>query len=289
MVEKNIYNLSRKWFDFAYENPELIKPNHTAVYFFTIEHCNRLGWKDKFGLPSTMSMEAIGIKSYNTYINALNDLVDWGFIKMIEKSKNQYSANIVALLDFNKALAKALDKALIKHGAKHTIKQHESISESIDSVDKQVYNKQINQDTNLQIHKGGVPENYELSKKIISDFGFNEITNFDKLQQAKIFLNFIQSEGKLEYFTVQYKSYFEYKKISGEKIHNLHSFLGSPDKQFTNGNWDSANWTEKLNQFKNGKSKSSNSEDRKQSVARLAQSADDYIQSRLSQNSTASH
>ena len=63
----NGYSLSRSWFNFCFENPEKIRPNHTALYFFIIEHCNRLGWKAKFGLPTTMTMEAIGIRSYNTY------------------------------------------------------------------------------------------------------------------------------------------------------------------------------------------------------------------------------
>jgi len=129
----NGYDLSRTWFNFCFENPEKIKPNHTALYFFAIEHCNRLGWKQKFGLPTTMAKEAIGIKSYNTYINTLNELVEWGFIKMLEKSKNQYSSNIIALSKFDKALDEALDKALIKH----TTKQSESTGESIDSIVKQ--------------------------------------------------------------------------------------------------------------------------------------------------------
>lgn len=125
----NSYDLSRKWFDWTFENPERINPNHTALYFFIIEHCNRLGWKEKFGLPTTMAKEAIGIRSYNTYINTLNDLVEFGFVKLIEKSKNQYSSNIVALSNFNKAPDKALDKALTKHGTKQR--------ESIDSINKQ--------------------------------------------------------------------------------------------------------------------------------------------------------
>jgi len=125
----NGYDLSRKWFDWCFENPERISPNHTALYFFIIEHCNRLGWKAKFGLPTTMVKEAIGIRSYNTYINTLNDLVDFGFVIMIEKSKNQYSSNIVALSNFDKAHDKALDKALIKHTTKQV--------ESTDSINKQ--------------------------------------------------------------------------------------------------------------------------------------------------------
>jgi len=135
----NGYNLSRNWFNFCFENPEKIKPNHSALYLFAVEHCNRLGWKEKFGLPTEMSKEAIGIKSYNTYINTLNELVEWGFIKMIERSKNQYSANIIALSKFDKALDKALDKAFIKH----VTKQSESTSESICTIDKQVNKETI--------------------------------------------------------------------------------------------------------------------------------------------------
>jgi len=131
--ELNSYNLSRAWFDFCFENAEKIKPNHTALYFFAIEQCNRLGWKKVFGLPTTMTMEAIGIRSYNTYKNTLDDLVTWKFITMVEVSKNQFSSNKIALSNFNKSLNNALDKALITHGSK----QSESTSESISSVDKQ--------------------------------------------------------------------------------------------------------------------------------------------------------
>lgn len=129
---KSGYELSRNWFNWCFDNPEKISPNHTALYFFCVEHCNRLGWKEKFGLPTTMAKEAIGIRSYNTYIKTLNDLVDFGFIILVEKSKNQYSSNIIALSKFDKALDSALDKALIKH----MTKQSESTGESIDSIDK---------------------------------------------------------------------------------------------------------------------------------------------------------
>jgi hypothetical protein len=140
----DVYSLSRNFWDYAYENPELIKPNHCALYFFAIEHCNRLGWKQKFGLPSTMAMDAIGIKSHNTYSKTLNDLVEFGLITMIQHSKNQYSANIIAISKFDKAHDKALDRALIKHGAK----QRESTIQSIDSIDIP-----INNITNLPINK----------------------------------------------------------------------------------------------------------------------------------------
>lgn len=126
------YDLSRNWFDWTFENPEKISPNHTALYFFCIHHCNMLGWKKTFGLPTELAKEAIGIKSYNTYIKTLRDLIDFGFIKMVEVSKNQYTSNIIALSNNDKALDKALDKATLTHRSKHS----ESTSQSIDSINK---------------------------------------------------------------------------------------------------------------------------------------------------------
>ena len=152
----NVYDLSRNFWNWAFENPDLIKPNHSAMYFFAIEHCNRLGWKEKFGFPTTMAMEAIGIKSYNTFINTLKDLEKFGFIIMVERSKNQYSANIIALSKFDKALDKALDEAMIKHGTKQSESTVQSISESIDSIDKQTYNT-----TNTQTNNNTILDNPE--------------------------------------------------------------------------------------------------------------------------------
>ncbi len=134
----NSYELSRAWFDFSFENPNKVKPIHTAMYFFAIEHCNRLGWKKNFGFPTTMAMEALGIGSYNTYTKALSELIDFGFIILVEKSRNQHSSNIIALSINDKATNKALDKALIKHSTKHSESTVQSIEQSIDSIDKQI-------------------------------------------------------------------------------------------------------------------------------------------------------
>ena len=158
------YDLSRDYFDFSFENPELIKPVHGILYFFAIEHCNRLGWPKKFGLPTEMAKGAIGVRSYNTYIKALNDLVEWGFISMIEKSKNQYSSNIIALSKYDKALDKALDKAIVKakdlpyqNLIKHVPKQGESTvqstSESIDSINKPLNHEPLNHERGVKPKK----------------------------------------------------------------------------------------------------------------------------------------
>lgn len=141
-MEINGYQLSRDWFDFCFENPDLINPSHTAIYFFAIEHCNRLGWKEKYGFPTQMTMDALGIKKHQTYIKYFNDLIEWGFIRLIQKSSNQYSANIISLQiakpKNGKASGKALDKAFIEHAAK----QGSTNGQSKDSIDKQITSKQ---------------------------------------------------------------------------------------------------------------------------------------------------
>lgn len=166
----NSYELSRKFIDFCFENPSKIKPNHYALYFFSIEHCNRLGWKKEFGLPTTMTMEAIGIRSYNTYSKTFNDLVDFGFFQLVERSKNQYSANIIALSNFNKALDKALDKAFIKH----TTKQSESTHQSIDSINKP-----------LTINKETINKEQKVYSKEIHTCYDNILINFEAHLQPK--------------------------------------------------------------------------------------------------------
>lgn len=135
------YKLSRSWFDFCFENPEKINPNHTALYCFAIEHCNRLGWKEKFGFPTQMVMDAIGIKNHHTYMKYFNDLVEWGFFKLVQKSQNQYSANIISLERAMSKNNKALDKAMIRHVSK----QGSSNPQSKDSIDKQVTIEPTNQ------------------------------------------------------------------------------------------------------------------------------------------------
>lgn len=188
----NSYELTRAFWDFAFSNPEKITPNHCAIYNFAIEHCNRLGWKEKFGFPTTMAMEAVGIKSYKTYIKAFNDLVDWGGFCIIERSTNQHSANIIALVKFTKAPTKALDKAMLKHVSKHTPKQVQSTYQSKSSINKQetLNQEPINQFTSKQTIPPFIEDENEIftPTEIVSfvnehygkDFTERNLTRFDR-------------------------------------------------------------------------------------------------------------
>ena len=224
----NGYELSRSWFDFSFENPELISPIHGAIFFFAIEHCNRMGWKKKFGFPSRMAMDAIGVKSYHTYIKAFSDLVDWGFFELVKKSKNQYSSNIIALSKYNKALDKALDKAISKHASKHSQSTHQSTN----SINKPLTNKQIN-------HK---PENKARPKsfEVLKDYFFENIQDIDVAQiEAEKFMDYYESNGW---------------KVGKNPIKDWRACVRS--------------WCKKRNEFKrNGKSKSAATEEQLQFLA----------------------
>ncbi len=199
----DIYSLSRSFWDFSFENPEKMKPIHSSIFFFAIEHCNRLWWKDKFWFPTTMVMDAIWISNYSSYKKWLEELVEWGFIKMIQVSKNQYSANVISLIQFVWSTDKALDKALIKHGTKQHIKQDESIA----SIDIQVYNSTNLQNTNIQVIE---PNEYQLSIQYLKE-------NRDKVFTQELQIpEFIQDEWEWHKFVWYWSEKWKTWKIRAE-------------------------------------------------------------------------
>lgn len=184
----NGYGLTRSWFDFAFENPDIINPTHTAMFCWFVELNNRMGWSKKFAAPASQTMAAIGLKSYNTYKKIFDDLVFFEVIKLVKPSKNQYTACVIALSNFDKALYKALDKALMKHSIKQLPKQGESTGESTYSI-----NKQLNNETNkpqTSNKEGGEP----LSPTEIKDLEFKNKARLSFENNACNYSNFFKIE-----------------------------------------------------------------------------------------------
>ena len=138
----NGYELSRNWFDFAFENNSKVTANHGMLFFWLIEINNRLGWAKEFQITAKECMQGMGCHSHNTYKKCLDDLIEWDFIILKRKAVNQFQTNIIALSKNDKAQYKALDKALTKHGTK----QSESTVQSTDSI-----HKPINKETKKHI------------------------------------------------------------------------------------------------------------------------------------------
>ncbi len=137
----NWYDLHRMRLNFRFENPDKCRASHSELFMYICDLWNKLWQKERFWLPTQVTMELLGIWSYNTYNKIYNDLLLWWFIKEVQKSQNQYSSRIIALSKIDKATDKALDKATIKATDKAS-------DESPDIIDKQ-----INKLTNKQINK----------------------------------------------------------------------------------------------------------------------------------------
>lgn len=176
----NGYSLTRTFFDWTFENLEKVTPTHVALYCWLVELNNRMGWKKNFSAPAGYCMEAIGVKSYNTFHKTFLDLIEWGFIEVVQKSRNQYTANIIALSNFDKANDKALDKAL----AGHVTKQSESTCKSTCDIDKQETNKPKTNKTESNILMSELSASdliyekiafsfWELFKNKMSEYGIN--------------------------------------------------------------------------------------------------------------------
>ncbi len=205
------YSLSRQWFDWSFENPEKVSPNHSALYFFAIEHCNRLWWRKKFWFPTEMAKDAIGIKSYHTYINTFNDLVEWGFIEVIERSKNQYSANIIALANFDKANDKALDKAIWKHLSK----QQQSSWQSKSTIIKQIPTREPeNQETRELEIVATQPNEYQLSISYLKNLENEQIPDYAENYQDEWikFCYYWSEKWKTWKIRAEWEKTFEIKK-----------------------------------------------------------------------------
>ena len=110
----NGYQLTDAWFEFRFQHPEKISHAHTELYFYLVYHWNKLSQKEKFGLPSAVTMEATGIRNYKTYRKCLLDLVEFGFIRIVQEAINQHQAVVVAWGKNTKADTEALTEALTK-------------------------------------------------------------------------------------------------------------------------------------------------------------------------------
>jgi len=167
-------------------------------------------------------MEAIGIKSYNTYIKTFNELVEFGFFNLIERSKNQYSANIIELSKFDKALNKALDKAFIKHATK----QSESTQQSNNSINKPITNKQINKKQfdvenenvfhDITVLQNHYLDNERLLKAVLSGKN-NKVKSIDDIKlKLDLFCKNLIEQGRFSETWKEFTRYFLNSLKSGK-------------------------------------------------------------------------
>jgi hypothetical protein len=195
------YALSRAWFDFAFENQGMVSGNHGCMFLWFLEKNNRMGWVKHFGAPRDETMAAVGITSYNTYRKIFSDLVEWGFIKVIKESKNQYTAHIIALSKNDQPSIQALDSALIQATIQHEY-SHCSDTDTGTNTDTVAINKQetLNNKPETIKHVGGNKKFIPPSHTEVQEF-FESKTNetfwtADQCKfQAERFVNFYESKN----------------------------------------------------------------------------------------------
>ncbi len=64
------------------------------------------------------------------------------------------------------------------------------------------------------------------------------------------FLEWLSKKKEIENFKSQFAAYKKYKEATGERVHSILSFIGSPENEYHDGGWCSENWGEKFKQYK---------------------------------------
>ena len=176
----NGYNLIRNWYAFKFDNPSKCKAIHSDMYCYLVDLWNRLGQKNEFGLPTQMTMEVLGIGSYNTYKKALDSLIEFGFVIIVSDSINQHQSKVVALSNFDKATYKALDKATIKATDEATDKATDTIYKPINQVTNKPKNNSgsFKKTTPLKTILQRKEDFKEKVKEFINDYDKQELIKF---------------------------------------------------------------------------------------------------------------
>lgn len=183
------YILTRAWFNFVLDNPDIVTGNHTALFMWIIELNNRLKWVDKFGLTVREAMDGMSCKSRTTYLKCFHDLIGWQFIEMVKQSKNQYQCNIIAVSKFVQPNEKRLYK-------KYTITSQSTgtiTSQSTGTIPKTVKTvKTVKTTKQLKHREGFTPP---IFNDVFDYFIFKEWPENKADNEAKKFIAYYDSVG----------------------------------------------------------------------------------------------
>lgn len=152
MSGKNIngYSLMRSWFEYVLDHPDQVTGNHSALYAWLVEINNRLDWREKFQITAWECMAGMSAKSRTTYSKCLQDLVDWGFVFIVVKSRNQHQANVISLhkkyastdASTDAGTSQAPEQSLVKHvdysQTSKTDKPHKTIKDRENDFKKSI-------------------------------------------------------------------------------------------------------------------------------------------------------
>jgi hypothetical protein len=176
----NGYTLSRQWFDFAAENPRLINVNHTALYFWLIELNNRRGFAVEFNFNTQDACDYIGVKNRKTVWEALNGLVEFGFVTIVYRANAPGKASVLSIINNVVESNGCLDKSLINQSVKRTSTetvngqdniQYGNGTETVNGHSyKQVNNKTLNNQTGDGLGFDNISDPPKQPKNLVNEF-----------------------------------------------------------------------------------------------------------------------
>ena len=197
----NLYELMKAWFEFAAENDKF-RSSHTALFFFCVDLNNRLAWIEVFGLPTYETATYLGM-SPNTFRKVFDDLINENIIKLVKKSKNQFTANQISmgeayqnLLKLSKSKYKAFVKAQLKQASKQC------------AINIHTYNSTLEHNNIITKENKGLKEENEKLKKEIEKLKKGK----PKTELSFDFMNEYNLNGDLEKFKNLFQEYLDFRK-----------------------------------------------------------------------------
>jgi len=237
----NGYDLSHKFFEWAFNNREDFKPAVSALYFYLVEICNTLGWKKEFSISAKECMEGMGVSGYNTYKSAFDVLCKHGFIKVVKKSCNHYQANVITLLNFDRVTDKVTNKVI------------DELTNEVDVYPIKIEqgNNKGNYQSNGDIHKTTNNKTIKtIKQEIIPETEVSVKSNKKQKIKFSEFVSLTQEEyNKL----IQEHSESATKRM----IEILNNYKGSSGKKYKSDYLAILNWV--VNRYSDEKNKSSQS------------------------------
>ena len=138
----NMFDLFNGFWKWASENNDKNTPNITAMYFYLVHLNNELNWIDTFTITSTQTMHYMGIGAFKTYKDTLDKLEQYGLIRIVQRSSNQFTCTRVGMVK----LLKAKLIADAKQSKKHLPKQMQSNVENTSHIHKTLIDLQNSKD-----------------------------------------------------------------------------------------------------------------------------------------------
>lgn len=251
----NGFEQIKGFYSWTFENQGIgVKPQHISLYLFLVNQNNRNNWVEWFKVPFDLGMAGSCISSKKTYYKCLADLQEWNLI-YYQPGVNNWKAPLIKLEVLKDTSTVPQSEPQL---APQVLPQHiqqlvlQATPQPIHNIKLLTSNLQLVTYNIEKIILDYTPviktEGIDIPKAariILKEFGYNEITNFDKLSLISTALTHIVNSGRHEYFEKQYKDYLKFKYKSRQTKQGLDTFFGTKTN-YENPGWDNQTWADAL-------------------------------------------